>query len=81
MVVEKNGLVTGKDWSLGSPIRSRILGTRCKDQRSTGAGRRAQTDAMKAFEIQRFGEDGLVLVERPDPVPGLGQAAIPVLSC
>jgi NADPH:quinone reductase-like Zn-dependent oxidoreductase len=33
---------------------------------------------MKAFEIQRFGDDGLVQVERPDPVSPPGHALVRV---
>lgn len=33
---------------------------------------------MRAFEIRSFGLDGLTLVERPDPVPGPGQALVRV---
>ncbi len=33
---------------------------------------------MRAWEVQHFGEDGLRLVDRPEPVPGPGQAVVGV---
>ncbi len=36
---------------------------------------------MRAYEIQRFGLDGLALVDRPDPEPGPGQVVVAVEAC
>lgn len=36
---------------------------------------------MRAYEIQRFGLDGLALVDRPDPEPGPGQVLVAVQAC
>lgn len=35
---------------------------------------------MKAFEIQTFGLDSLILTERPEPSPGFGQVLIKLRS-
>jgi len=31
---------------------------------------------MKAYEIQKFGLDGLILVDRPMPAPGVNQVLV-----